>query len=200
MITIVDYGMGNHKSVANMLNFLSIDFEVAETPPPLAGITHLIIPGVGAFDAGMRLMKKSGWLETVKHLPSTVNILGICLGMHFLTNGSEEGKLPGIGLIDGFCKKFNEKNVKVPHVGWNNASVRGVNNLMSASQGNLDFYFSHSYFVVPTFENLIASETYYGENFASSISSGNTYGLQFHPEKSLKSGMNVLVNFANLPC
>ena len=191
--------MGNFKSIANMMNYLSIDCEIRSKPPSASEITHLIIPGVGSFDSGMQLIEQSGWMETIKSLPKNVNLLGICLGMHLLTKGSEEGKLPGIGLIDGFCRKFDSKTSKVPHVGWNTvANVK--KNLLLKEASNLKFYFSHSYYVEVNDKNLVSSDTYYGINFASSINRENLFGLQFHPEKSHKFGMDVLSNFANLSC
>ena len=192
--------MGNFRSVANMLNYSNIDCEIKSNPPAASDITHLIIPGIGAFDSGIRLLEQSGWMETIKSLSENVNLLGICLGMHLLTKGSEEGKLPGIGLIDGYCSKFNSDKSKVPHVGWNNAMVVKENKLLLKNTNDQEFYFSHSYFVQVNNNDLIMSETFYGFNFVSSIKKENIYGLQFHPEKSHKSGIHLLSNFAKLSC
>jgi glutamine amidotransferase len=192
--------MGNFKSVANMLNYLSIDCEIRSNPPPASEITHLIIPGIGSFDPGMQLIEQSGWMETIRSIPKSVNLLGICLGMQLFTKGSEEGKLPGIGLIDAFCRKFDSSKYKVPHVGWNTTVTLKENNLLFKNVYELRFYFSHSYYVQVNENDLILSETFYGLNFASSINRENIFGLQFHPEKSHQSGMKILSNFAKLSC
>jgi glutamine amidotransferase len=139
-------------------------------------------------------------METIRSIPKSVNLLGICLGMQLLTKGSEEGKLPGIGLIDAFCRKFDSSKYKVPHVGWNTTVTLKENNLLFKNVYELRFYFSHSYYVQVNENDLILSETFYGLNFASSINRENIFGLQFHPEKSHQSGMKILSNFAKLSC
>jgi glutamine amidotransferase len=192
--------MGNSRSIANVLNFLSIDCEIRSKPPPESEITHLIIPGIGSFDSGMQLIENSGWKSTIMSLPANVNLLGICLGMQLLTNGSEEGKLPGMSLIDGFCRKFDSGNYKVPHVGWNTIEILKENKILLNEASGSRFYFSHSYFVQVNDSSIISSETFYGFNFASSINKKNIFGLQFHPEKSNLAGIDVLSNFAKLAC
>jgi glutamine amidotransferase len=183
-----------------MLNFLGIEFQICHQPPEKNKITHLILPGVGSFDSGARLLKQSGWSDVIQSLPKNTNILGICLGMQLLTSGSEEGTMPGLGLIDGYCIKFDSLNSKVPHVGWNKTMNISSNNFLFDNVDDPYFYFSHSYFVESSNKSIIMSETFYSLKFISSVKQGNTYGLQFHPEKSNFSGMKLLTNFSNLTC
>ena len=180
-----------------MYKFLEIDVQVLEDPSAISGVTHLILPGVGAFDPAMRLLETSGWKEAILGLNPETKLLGVCLGMHLLTNGSEEGSLPGLGLIGATCKRFNKTNLRVPHIGWNKVTAKLNNPLLTLDESNY-FYFSHSYFVECDQQELSQASTTYGQNFTSYFSHGNVHGVQFHPEKSHKYGMDLLRKFASL--
>ena len=197
MITIANVGLGNFVSVANMYKFLEIDVEIISDPRDLSCVTHLILPGVGAFDSGMRLLSSSGWRKAILDLSQDTKILGICLGMHLLTNGSEEGKLAGLGLIGGECQRIPNNEVSVPHIGWNEARTTRDSELIKVTENNR-FYFSHSYFVALEDFALRTSEVEYGVNFTSSFENKNVFGVQFHPEKSHKFGMRLFRRFAEL--
>ena len=196
MITIANFGVGKLASIANMLNFLEIDVEVLDSPRDVEGITHLIIPGVGAFDTGMELRKKTGWQSAIQDLSPKTNILGICLGMHLLTNGSDEGSLEGLGLIDAWSHKFDADHVRIPHMGWNLVNVHRLNPLVVMDQEEKRYYFSHSYFVKLQDLSEELGATQYQEGFTSIFQRNNIFGCQFHPEKSHRFGMELLKNFA----
>jgi glutamine amidotransferase len=198
LITIADAGMGNFASIANMLNFLEIDAEIRKSPNNLREITHLILPGVGSFDSGMELLESSGWAAAIKSLSPDTKILGICLGMQLLTDGSEEGNSPGLGLIKGNCKKFDSRFGQVPHLGWNTIQIERDNRIFSKDTQPSRFYFAHSYFVELDDPNLALASTNYINSFVSAFAYENVYGFQFHPEKSHKFGMGALKNFSEL--
>jgi len=180
-----------------MYKYLEIDVEIISDPRKLTGVSHLVLPGIGAFDNAMNLLAKSGWKSAIKDLSPEVNILGICLGMQLLTDGSEEGSLPGLGLIEGQCRRFPEGDLSIPHIGWNKVSSLNESELLQAEEMNR-FYFSHSYYVEIHHDNLSTGLTEYGLEFTSSFKFRNLYGVQFHPEKSHKFGMRLLRRFAEI--
>ena len=198
MITIANFGVGNFASIANMLIYLGIEVEVLDSPKMAGNTTHLILPGVGAFDTGMDLLVKSGWKSAIEDLSSSVNILGICLGMQLLTHGSEEGNRSGLGLIDAKCFRFDSKESSVPHMGWNFVAVMKENQIISQLNQQERFYFTHSYYVQANDSNDILGETMYQSKFTSVFQRNNIVGCQFHPEKSHRFGMKFLQNFATL--
>jgi glutamine amidotransferase len=200
MVTIANIGVGNYASIANMLRFLEIDVEVQNSPKDIEKITHLIVPGVGSFDAGMRLMIDSGWATALREISPRTQVLGICLGMQLLTLGSDEGDLEGLGLVKGWCRKFDDSQVVTPHMGWNKVVSVKPNPILTSGSLVDWFYFSHSYFV--EIENISQQigETKYSESFTSAFQVGNVFGCQFHPEKSHKFGMKLLENFAKISC
>lgn len=198
MITIADAGLGNFAAIANMLDFLEIDVEIRKSPDDFRTISHLILPGVGSFDAGMELLQSSGWADAITSLSSETKILGICLGMQLLMDGSEEGDSPGLGLVAGKCKKFDSKLGQVPHMGWNNIDITRENSIFTSDQQSRRFYFAHSYYVELDDPKLAFARTNYLNYFVSAFASGNTYGFQFHPEKSHQFGMNALKSFSIL--
>ncbi|MFY9607535.1 MAG: imidazole glycerol phosphate synthase subunit HisH [Blastocatellia bacterium] len=202
MITIVDYGTGNLASIANMLKKIGCASIITSEADRIAGAGKLILPGVGAFDTGMRNLMKLGLIEVLnrKAKQEKVPLLGICLGMQLFVSRSEEGDLPGLGWIDGNVIKFrpelNGKNLKVPHMSWNHIDVVKESKLFSDMHAEPRFYFVHSYHVqLDRDEDLLANTTY-GYPFASALERGNIAGVQFHPEKSHKFGMKLLKNFA----
>jgi glutamine amidotransferase len=164
----------------------------------------IILPGVGAFDAGMEKIHESGLLNTLNKiaLKDKKPILGICLGMQLLTKGSEEGKLPGLGWIDAFTHRFqfgnDQENLKVPHMGWNEVAVSKRHDLVKDLHLPARFYFVHSYYVKCNNPEDELLSCYYGIDFTCSVQHENIMGVQFHAEKSHKFGMQLLKNFASI--
>ena len=198
LITIADAGLGNFASIANMLNFLEIDAEIRSKPGDVNDITHLILPGVGAFDAGITSLENTGWRKAIEDLSPETKILGICVGMQLFTQGSEEGKKSGLGYVPAICKKFNTELGPVPHIGWNEVLVSSENKILPLSNVPQRFYFTHSFYIEAYDQSLVIGKTMYTNEFVSAFSKDNLYGVQFHPEKSHRFGMEVLKRFANL--
>ena len=201
MITIIDYGLGNLVSVKNMLKKLGVDSKISDSPDEINAAKKLILPGVGAFDNGMSSIKEKGLLDVLnkKVVNDRTPILGICLGMQLLSKSSEEGVLPGLGWIDAKTIKFEftDKSLKIPHMGWNYIDVKKENALINKNEKQR-FYFVHSYHVKCNDANDVIATSNYGTDFTCAVNHNNIYGAQFHPEKSLKFGMSVLNNFADL--
>lgn len=204
MITIIDYGVGNIKAFYNIFKKLSVEVKIAQKPEDLLGSSKLILPGVGHFDYAMKRFSDSGMLNIVDDMVLNKNlpILGICVGMQMLAKSSEEGKMPGLGWIDATVKKidvdFLAQSTRLPHMGWNDVIVKNKNLLLSNLDSNSRFYFLHSYFLEPKFENDSIAYSNYGKNFTSVVNHKNIYGVQFHPEKSHHFGIQLLQNFANI--
>lgn len=204
MITIVDYGTGNLASIANMLKRIGCGSVITSDANEIAHACKLILPGVGAFDTGMRNLAELGLIEVLnrKVREERVPVLGICLGMQLLVSESEEGERPGLGWIDGCVVKFKAEsanaNLKVPHMNWNHIETVKESKLFSEMHEDPRFYFVHSYHVrLNRDEDLLATTTY-GYPFASAVEKDNIAGVQFHPEKSHKFGMKLLKNFAEM--
>ena len=210
MVTIVDYGMGNLGSIYNMFEKkIRVKCEITSDLDKIASAEKLLLPGVGAYDKAMERINQGGLKDVLdmKVLQEKTPVLGICLGMQLLTNGSDEGNLPGLGWIDGYTHKFKfEKNqgFKVPHMGWNEVH-RSQESLLTAGLNELvpkpdrpRFYFVHSYYVKVKNESNSILTTKYGHEFDSAIQNDNIYGAQFHPEKSHKFGIQLFKNFAEL--
>ena len=196
MIGIIDYGMGNVGSVESMINHLGYyKTKIVTTPEELRGVDRIILPGVGTFDNGMKNLKDSGLFDELNTqvLINNKPVLGICLGMQLLMDKSEEGKLDGLGWIKGECKKFRfvDKSLKIPHMGWNVASP--ITNELCDNDSR--FYFVHSYYVKCDEKDNIMLKTNYGMEFVSGVSKDNIFGVQFHPEKSHKYGMDLMKKF-----
>ena len=203
MIIIVDYGMGNVGSILNMFKKLGVDnVTVSNKIEGVEEADKLILPGVGAFDNGMKNLKESGLIPVLnkKVIEDEVPVLGICLGMQLLCNKSEEGEEPGLGWIDADVIKFridDTINFKIPHMGWNYIEIKGANPLISKEQKNR-YYFVHSYYVKCNVEEDILARANHGFDFTCAVQHENIFGTQFHPEKSHKFGMKLLKNFALL--
>ena len=202
MITVVDYGMGNVGSIKNMLKYIGKESTITSDPDKIYKASKLILPGVGSFDIAMRNIEKHNLLEVLnlKALKDKIPILGICLGMQILTNDSEEGISKGLGWINANTKKFklNETKFKIPHMGWNTVKVANENLLSKQFHTDTRFYFVHSYFVKVNDEKNSILKTQYHINFESAINNDNIYGVQFHPEKSHKNGMQLFKNFIKI--
>ena len=203
MITIVDYGMGNLKSIQNMFKKAGSDTEITSDIDKIIAADKIILPGVGSFDNAMNNIKSKNFLEVLnqKVLVEKTPILGICLGMQIMCNSSEEGQLSGLSWIDAKVNKFNfsDSNFKVPHMGWNEVTPKNYNDLFAGMDNEeIKYYHVHSYFVSVTNKEEILATTNYGFDFVSSFKKDNIYGVQFHPEKSHRFGLQMLKNFASL--
>ncbi len=201
MITIVDYGMGNLGSIANMLKKIQVHSVITSDVAEIEKATKIILPGVGAFDNAMKRINENGLKEVLEHkaLVEQVPILGICLGMQLLTMSSEEGRLPGLGWVAATTKRFPpDQNLKVPHMGWNLVSKASYSVLTESFTDEYRFYFVHSYYVRVEDTKDSILKTTYGIEFDSAIQRDNIYGVQFHPEKSHKFGMKLLEVFSRI--
>ena len=205
MITIIDYGMGNMGSIANMLRRNQIEARISSNPEEIESAEKLVLPGVGSFDAGMRHLAESGVREIVQRrvLGDAIPILGICLGMQLLFAGSDEGEEPGLGILKGRFRKFapenNGERLLVPHMGWNFVKAEGSCRLAAEMEENARFYFVHSYYLpeAPAAANGVLMAKY-GEQFVAGVESDTVCGVQFHPEKSHRWGIQLLGNFARM--
>lgn len=202
MIVIVNTGIGNFKSIQNMLLRIGVKSIISACSDKIMSASKLILPGIGSFDTGMSELNKNNLVDVIKYkvLNEDTNILGICLGMQMLGDGSEEGSLNGLGLIRGKVKKFNfteefPKN-KIPHMGWNYVSPKKGADLFHEFDSVPRFYFTHSYYFDCQDDNNVIGSTSYGIVFDSAIQKKNIYGVQFHPEKSHRFGMQLLKNFS----
>jgi imidazole glycerol-phosphate synthase subunit HisH len=200
MITIVDYGMGNLGSIRNMLKKIGYDSQITADPSLLEKADKLLLPGVGAFDAGIDNLTRSGLIPLLNRrvIADRVPVLGICLGMQLMTLRSEEGERTGLGWIDAEAVRFQPADVslKVPHMGWNLVHRVRSGALTDDLPEDSRFYFVHSYLVRCRSDDDVLLRTHYGVDFHSGFHHGNVWGVQFHPEKSHRFGMHLLRNFA----
>ncbi|MBI5931336.1 MAG: imidazole glycerol phosphate synthase subunit HisH [Chloroflexi bacterium] len=197
MIAIVDYGAGNLRSVQNTLKHLGAEVKTVSRPSELEGTDKIVLPGVGAFGAGMAALRDSGFVEPIiAAAKAGVPLLGICLGMQYLFDSSEEmGTHQGLGLLPGRVVKFPPNGPLVPHIGWNQLHIRQQNSLLRGVHEGDYAYFVHSYYVEAADPNDILASTDYGLNYASVVGRGNIFGIQCHPEKSQHVGQRILRNF-----
>lgn len=205
MIGIVNYGSGNVCAVSNIYKRLNIPHLISSDFQELEKVTHLILPGVGAFDETMKILKSSGLKNFLDELvlEKQIPVMGICVGMQLLANGSEEGIMEGFGWIKGVVKKFDpsifDQKPYLPHLGWNTVKVK---NERSSVFDNVDhatgFYFLHSYYFECESEKDILGTTNYGLNYASAVNHKNIFGMQFHPEKSHQNGVTIFNNFSKI--
>jgi glutamine amidotransferase len=202
MTTIINYNLGNPKSIKNMLAYLGIESRISANHEEIASAERLILPGVGHFQHGMEQLAELGLVDVLKKevLENKKPILGICLGMQLLTKHSEEGNLAGLGFVDAQTKKFEfqDATLKVPHMGWNTVDFKKDSAMNKGVSTNPRYYFVHSYFVDCANQNDILCTTPYGQEFVSGFQHQNIFGLQFHPEKSHKFGMELLANFCKI--
>lgn len=204
MVVIIDYNVGNVKSIQNMLKRIGVAAILSSNPEEILKAEKLILPGVGHFDYGMQMLHQSNLIEILnqKVLIKKSPILGICLGAQLLGNKSEEGKEKGLGWVDMEVVKFDkskmDKALKIPHMSWNEVEVKKASILFPDKSSVERFYFVHSYHMQPNNYHDVLTTTNYGYDFVSAVEKDNIFGVQFHPEKSHKFGMNLLKNFVNL--
>ena len=201
MIAILDYGLGNLGSISNMLKVIGEKSKITNDVEIIRKSDGIILPGVGAFDAGMSKLNESGLTDVIKEEAGKGKpILGICLGMQLLGNKSEEGKLSGLALIPFECKKFSfeDKSLKIPHMGWDIVDFRKQHPLLEGLMGQQRYYFVHSYYAVCENSDNVLMTCDYGIEFACSVVKDNVIGVQFHPEKSHDFGLALLTNFVNI--
>jgi len=204
MIGLINYGSGNIYAISNIYKSLNIPYIISDDTDELAKASKLVLPGVGAFDETMSLLGSKGltdWLNE-QVLEKSTPIIGVCVGMQIMTNGSEEGTLPGFGWVDAEVKKFDpstlDKKPHLPHLGWNVAVPKDEgHHLFADVDVERGFYYLHSYYCKCNDESDILSTTEYGISYTSAFQHGNVYGVQFHPEKSHHNGTAILKNFAN---
>lgn len=199
-VSLIDYGLGNLGSVANMLKRVGAESRRVSSPDEILASERVLLPGIGAFDTGMSLLVEQGLVEPLREFAASGRpLLGICLGMQLLLDSSEEGVLPGLGLISGKSVRFpDDPSLRVPHMGWNTVTPRREDPLVAGLESDSRFYFVHSYRVVSDRDADILATTPYGMDFASMVGHGNVRGAQFHPEKSHAFGMTILRNFSEL--
>lgn len=199
MIAIVDYGVGNLRSVERACLQVGAEARVVANPQELSAVQGIILPGVGAFGDGMARLRAAGWVPALAEWVAAGRpLLGICLGMQLLFAESEEmGQHTGLGFLPGRVRRFGG-GVKVPHVGWNQVWPLRAHPLLAGVPSGAYAYFVHSYYVEPADPADILATTDYGEPFASVVARGCILGLQFHPEKSQEVGLRMLANFAGI--
>ncbi len=198
MITIVDYGAGNLRSIARAFEHLGISARVVDRPEDVERAEAIVLPGVGAAGAAMRFLKEKGLDEAVRAaLKRGLPFLGVCLGMQLLLGSHEEGDTAGLGLLPGHVRRFPAELI-VPHIGWNQVQPVRETPLFDGIPPGAYFYFVHSYYAEPADVALVAGETVYGAPYCSVIEADNLWGVQFHPEKSSANGLRLLRNFAKV--
>ncbi|MEW5984365.1 MAG: imidazole glycerol phosphate synthase subunit HisH [Acidobacteriota bacterium] len=202
MIAIIDYGVGNLGSIRNMFRRIGADAEVG-AGTEIRRAHKLVLPGVGAFDAGMKNLSDAGLIALLEDrvLGERVPILGLCLGLQLFGQGSEEGTRAGLGWIEAVSRRFSSSDgatvLRVPHMGWNAITVRCPNPLLDGLDDSSRFYFAHSYHLSCAHAADILATTRHGYPFPSILRKGNIMGTQFHPEKSHRYGLQLLRNFAS---
>jgi glutamine amidotransferase len=199
MIAIIDYGMGNLRSVEKALEKMGFPVEVTAEADRVLEAKGVILPGVGAFADAMENLEKTGMIPIIQEIVSQDKpLLGICLGLQLMFSESEEnGVHPGLDIFRGKVRRL-PAGAKIPHMGWNQIDIRQENPVLAGIPSGSNFYFVHSYYVDPEDQENITTTTRYNLEFASIVSRGKVTGIQFHPEKSSKLGLAILQNFGNM--
>ncbi len=206
MIAVIDYAAGNLRSVKRALDFLKIENQVTNDPAEVAKADAVIIPGVGAAGAAMANLEKNGLVEALQNfIKSGKPYLGICLGLQILFDVSKEDNSKCLGVFPGLVEKMNSSGVKIPHIGWNPVEFPSTDSgqvnapeIMKNIESGTQFYFVHSFIAKPEDDSIVKATATHGETFPAVIQKDNVWGVQFHPEKSGKVGLQVLQNFAKL--
>ncbi len=202
MISIIDYGVGNLRSVEKAFNYIGCDAVVSSEPASILASDAVILPGVGAFADAMESLRKAGMVDVVKEaIAQNKPFLGICLGMQLLFDYSEEGgdRVQGLGIFRGGIKQLPlDMGLKVPHMGWNSLDYKKGCTIFKDLPEKPYVYFVHSYYLDAEDRNIVAARTNYGLEFDCAIASGNIFATQFHPEKSGDVGLTILRNFASM--
>lgn len=203
-VAVLDYGVGNLASVTNMIRRAGGTPVLASEPGQLASIDRIVLPGVGAFDACREALEsKHSLVDALRDriADPRVRLLGVCVGMQLLADGSEEGGMPGLGLVPGFVRRLRPRShdgaeLKVPHMGWSLVEPRGIGPLFAGfDDGVARFYFVHSYHFVCVSEDHVAATAVYGSTFTAAVARDNVFGVQFHPEKSHGFGLRLFEGF-----
>ena len=200
MIAIIDYGMGNLRSVQKALEKVGAQTVITQDPNEIKKAQKIVLPGVGAMQPAIEKLKQLGLVSVIKDsIREGKPFLGICLGLQLLfEKSSEGGEVNGLGILSGRVDRF--KKLKVPHMGWNQLKIKKMKNpLLKNIDNNANVYFCHSYYVKPTDKAVVASTTNYRVDFVSAVNRDNLFGVQFHPEKSQAVGLQILKNFVKLP-
>ena len=201
-VCILDYGSGNVKSVFNIFSTVADHVVVSNQPEKILGASHIVLPGVGAFGTAMRKIRDTLPMESLEQavLVEKRPFLGICVGMQVMASrGMEFGEHAGLGWVAGSVEKLDSKGLPLPHVGWNNVMCRQESPLLAGLGEDPDFYFVHSFAFRPENPQHVLATTEYGEEFCSVIQRENLHGVQFHPEKSQRTGIKLVKNFLSLP-
>lgn len=200
MIAIIDYGMGNLRSVQKGFAQVGCQAEIVQDPALVEAAPAVVLPGVGAFADAVENLKRTGMHEVIDRVVRAGKpFLGICLGQQLLFESSEEfGDTPGLGIFPGSVKRFPAGSLKVPHMGWNQVEIQKASAILEGIPEGTAFYFVHSYYVQPADPALAVTLTEYGLKFASVVGRDNVFGIQFHPEKSSTLGLRILENFGKL--
>jgi glutamine amidotransferase len=199
VITIVDYGAGNLRSISRAFEYLGLAAEVVDRPEAVERAEAVVLPGVGAAGAAMRFLKEKGLDDAVRAaLKRGIPFLGVCLGMQLLLGSHEEGDVAGLALVPGQVRRFPATGLAVPQMGWNQVTLLRECPLFEGIEPDSYFYFAHSYYAEPEDKALVAGETTYGLPYCTVIEAGNLWGAQFHPEKSSANGLRFLRNFAKV--
>ena len=197
MITLLDYGAGNVRSIRNAITKLGYHVRDVSGPDDIEKASKIIFPGVGSFGSAMQVLHEKGVVEPLReHIRRGKPFLGICLGLQTLFKGSEESPdIPGLGAIDGYVRRFDDQSLSVPHIGWNGVKQKKPSRLFAGYQGE-KLYFVHSYYpIIEKDSDWVLTTTDYGGEFVSGVQKGNVAAIQFHPEKSGSAGLRILENF-----
>lgn len=199
MLVIVNYGVGNLSSVQNMLHKTGVSVKISSDPCEILDAERIVLPGVGHFDQGMRGLNGSGLRDTIDRFALDLRrpVLGICLGAQILGKCSEEGNEQGLGWIDMNCRRLPDSpSLRIPHMGWNQVALKRPSLLFDGAPADARYYFVHSYFMQCADDQDVVGTTTHGIEFACVVRRGHIFGTQFHPEKSLRHGLELMRAFA----
>lgn len=202
-ISVLNYGVANCGSILNMLKKIGVEARLISSPEEVLEAGKIILPGVGSFDNGMTALKENNLDAALKEaaIKNSIPILGICLGMQLLCDGSEEGNLPGLGLIKGNCHRIvlsQNSKLKIPHMGWGFLRNIKDDQIFNNFDKDIRFYFVHAYQMLPSDKENVIAEVLYDQKLTAMVKFKQIYGAQFHPEKSHSFGMQLLKNFSYL--